>query len=285
MTNRVTIKGLIAAAMVAAGAMASLTGAASAAQPIADPLIGSWTIQGGTTEDGIGVQIRIERIDDRGRATGTYCSTRTDASFFGFELRPKGGVKTSLKRGVLKFARGKQKYALAMNDDGTMRFEYSRKGKKWPTMTMERSETAGCLKRFAAADETATHTVGEGEAGEFAGVWEGKAKNKIKIGIHVASIDGDGQANALHCWTRKDGSMVAFDAGPGETAHSVVEDGKLRTVRGKHSYELVTSGEDKVRHTYRKDGKNAVHTTLRRTTPSGCLTRVRMRDQDTAPAS
>ena len=274
MTHGKAIKSLIGAAVVAA----SMAGTASAAQS-ADQLIGSWTIQGGTTENGIAIQIRIEHIDDRGRATGTYCSTRPDDSIFGFELRPKGGVKASLRKGVLKFARSKRKYELSMNEDDTMRFEFSRKGKKSPTMTMERSEPDGCLKRFAPADETATHTVAAGGQDEFVGGWEGKAKNKIKIGIHVASIDGDGQANALYCWTRKDGSMVMFDAGPGATVQSMVEDGKLRAERGKHSYELVTSGEDKVRHTYRRDGKNPMHTTLKRTAPSGCLARVRMREQ------
>ena len=107
---------------------------------------------------------------------------------------------------------------------------------------------------------------------------EGTAKNKIKIGIHVASIAEDRQATALYCWTCKDGSTVAFDAGPEAAARSVVEDGKLRAERGKHSYELVTSGEEKVRHTYRKSGKNPVHTTLKRTAPRGCLARVRMRE-------
>ena len=280
MTHRVAVKGLIAATMIAAGAMASMAGTANAAQPSAEALIGSWTIQDGTTEDGIGVQIRIERIDDRGRATGTYCSTRTDTSIFGFELRPKGGVKTSLKNGVLKFSRSKRKYALAMNDDGTMRFDYSRKGKKSPTMTMERSEAGGCLARFAAADETATHTVGEGEQSGFVGVWEGAAK-KIKIGVRVSSIGEDGQATALYCWTRKDGSMVAFDAGPEAAVQSVLDGATLRAVRGRHSYELVAKGEDKVRHTYRRDGKNPMRTTLKRTTPSGCLARVRMLEQGT----
>ena len=265
--------------------MASVATTTSAAQPSADPLIGSWIIQGGKAEIGIAVQIRIERIDDRGRATGTCRAVRRDASIFGFELRPKAGVERSLKKGVLKFSRGKRQYALSMNDDGTMRFAYSRKGKKSPTMTLERNEAHGCLKRFAAADETATHAVAAGGQGDFLGVWEGKAKHKITIGIHVASIGSDGQANALYCWTRTDGSMVAFGAGPGAAAQSVAEDGKLRAVRGKHGYELVTSGEDKVRHTYRKDGNKPAHTTLKRTTPSGCLTRVRMRDQDTAPAS
>ena len=280
MTHRVAIKGLIAAVMVAAVAMTSMAGTASAAQPGAAPLIGSWTIQGGKTENGIAIRIRIERIDDRGRATGTYCATRTDASFFGFELRPKGGVKTSVKKGVLKFARSKRKYALSMNDDGTMRFEYSRKGKKSPPMTLERSEAPGCLKRFAAADETATHAVAGGEPGTFVGVWEGTAQ-KIKIGIHVASIGEDGQATALYCWTRKDGSMVAFDAGPEAAVQSVLEEGTLRAVRGRHSYELVAKREDKVRHTYRRDGKNPMRTTLKRATPSGCLARVRMLEQGT----
>lgn len=284
MTHRVTIRDHLAAVMLTAVAMASMAATASAAQPSADRLIGSWTIQGGKTDDGIAVQIRIERIDDRGRATGTYCATRTDASIFGFELRPKGGVKTSLKKGALKFSRGKRKYALSINDDGTMRFEYSRKGKKSPTMTLERNEAPGCLDRFAASGETATHTVAAGEQGEFVGVWEGAAK-KLTIGIHVASIGEDGQATALYCWTRKDRSMVAFDAGPEAAVQSVLEGETLRAVRGRNSYELVAKGEDRVRHTYRRDGKNPMRTTLKRTTPSGCLARVRMRDEGTTPAS
>ena len=276
MTNTMTIKGLIAAAVVAA----SMAGTANAAQPSADALIGSWTIQGGTTEDGIAVQIRIERIDDRGRATGTYCSTRTDASIFGFELRPKGGVKTSLKGGDLKFARGKQKYAFSVNDDGTMRFDFSRKGKKSAPMTMERSEADGCLSRFAASDETATHTVAAGEQGGFVGVWEGAAK-KMKIGVHVTSIGDNGQANGLYCFTRKDRSMVVFDVGPESTMQSALEGETLRAVRGRHSYELVAKGDDRLRYTYRRDGKNPMRTTLKRTTPSGCLARVRMLEQGT----
>ena len=145
-------------------------------------------IQGGAEEGGPEIQIRIESIDERGRATGTYCSTRPDTSIFGFELRAKGGVKTSLKKGVLKFSRSKRKYALSMNEDGTMQFKFSRKGKKSPPMTMERSEANGCLKRFATAGETARHTVPEGEQSALIGVWEGSGKNKLKIGIHVASI-------------------------------------------------------------------------------------------------
>lgn len=271
MKHRVTIN--IAAAVVAA----SMTGTANAAQPSA--LIGAWTIQGGTTEDGIGVQIRIERIDERGRATGTYCATRADASIFGFELRPKGGVKTSLKGDVLKFARGKQKYAFRLNDDGTMRFEHSNKGKKSPTMTMERSDSDGCLARFAAADETASHTVGDGEQGRFVGVWEGTAK-KMKIGVHLTSINDNGHASGLYCFTRKDRSMVVFDAGLESTMRSVLEGETLRGVRGRHTYELVANGDDRLRYNYRKDGKSKVRTTLKRTlTPSGCLARVRMREQ------
>ena len=274
MRHRVTINGFIGAAVVAA----SMAGTANAAQPGADQLIGSWTIQGGRTGNGIAIQIRIESIDDRGRATGTYCSTRTDTSIFGFELRPKGGVKTSLKDGVLKFARAQRKYALSMNDDGTMRFDYSRKGKKSPTMTMERSEADGCLKRFASSDETVAPTAAAGEQGGFVGVWEGAAKT-IKIGVRIASIGEDGQATALYCWTRKDRSMVAFDAGPDAAVQSVLEGETLRAVRGRHSYELVAKGEDRLRHTYRRDGKNPMRTTLKRTTPSGCLARVRMREQ------
>ena len=56
MTHRVTIKSLIGAAVLAA----SMTGTASATQPSADLLIGTWTIQGRTTENGIAIQIRIE---------------------------------------------------------------------------------------------------------------------------------------------------------------------------------------------------------------------------------
>ena len=151
-------------------------------------------------------------------------------------------------------------------------------------MTLERNEAPGCLNRFAAADETATHTADAGEQGGFVGVWEGKA-NKMKIGIHVTSIGENAQANGLYCFTRKDGSMVVFDAGPESTMQSVLEGEVLRAVRGRHSYELVAKGEDRLRYTYRKDGKNAVHTTLKRSTPSGCLARVRMRDERTTPAS
>ena len=280
MISRVITGGRLAAAMMTAAMMTATTGAANAAQPGPEALIGTWTSQGGNTENGTAIQIRIESIDERGRATGTYCSTRPDTSVFGFELRPKGGVKASLKKGVLKFSRSKRKYALAMNDDGTTRFDFSRKGKKSPTMTMERSEADGCLTRFAASDETATHTVAAGEQGGFVGVWEGAAK-KIKIGVHVASIGEDGQATALYCWTRKDRSMVAFDAGPEAAVQSVLEGETLRAVRGRHSYELVAKGEDKVRHTYRRDGKNPMRTTLKRATPSGCLARVRMREQGT----
>lgn len=165
-------------------------------------------------------------------------------------------------------------------DDGTMRFDYSRKGKKSPTMTLERTEVAGCLARFAAADETATHTVADGEPGAFVGVWEGAAK-KLKIGVHVTSIGDNGQANGLYCFTRKDRSIVVFDAGPESTMQSVLEGETLRAVRGRHSYELIAKGDDRLRYTYRKDGKNPVRTTLKRTTPSGCLARVRMLEQGT----
>ena len=281
MGRRLTTKARLAAAALAACVLATATGTVSAGQEDADRFIGTWTIQEGTTENNLAIQIRVEHIDDRNRATGTYCSTRPDGSIFGFELRPKGGVKTSQRKGALKFARGKRKYALSMNEDGTMRFDYSHKGKKSPPMTMERSDAGGCLERFAPADETASHVMGDGEAHEFVGVWEGKAKNKIKIGIHVASIGEDGQANALYCWTRKDGSIRAFDAGPGAAVQSMLEEGTLRAVRGRNSYELVAKGEDMVRHTYRRDGKNPQHTTLKRTQPSGCLTRIRMREHGT----
>lgn len=120
------------------------------------------------------------------------------------------------------------------------------------------------------------HAIAEGDGSAFVGVWEGTTKNKLKIGIHIASIGEDGQANALYCWTRKDGSMVAFDTGAGAATQSVLEEGTLREVRGKHSYEVVASGEDEVRHTYRRNGKNPQHTTLKRTAPTGCLTRVRI---------
>ena len=280
MTKPRTAAGRLGAAILTAVTMTAMAGTGSATQPGPEALIGTWTIQGGKTENDLAIQIRLESIDERGRATGTYCSTRPDMSIFGFELRPKGGVKTKLKKGVLKFSRSKRKYALSMNDDGTMRFDFSRKGKKSPTMTMERNEADGCLKRFATADETATHTVADAESGEFVGVWEGAAKG-IKIGIHVASIGEDGQASALYCWTRKDGSMRAFDAGPEAAVQSVLEEGTVRAVRGRNSYELVAWGEDKVRHTYRWDGKNPMRTTLKRTTPSGCLARVRMFKQGT----
>ena len=109
---------------------------------------------------------------------------------------------------------------------------------------------------------------------------DGSAKDKMKIGIHVASID-DGRATALYCWTRKDGSMRAFDAGPEAAVQGVLESETLQAVQGRHSNQLVAKGEDKVRHTYRRDGKNPMRTTLKRTTPSGCLARVRMLDQGT----
>ena len=77
-----------------------------------------------------------------------------------------------------------------------------------------------------------TYAIAKDAKSELVGVWEGTAKNKIKIGIHIASIGDDGTARALYCWTRKDGSMVAFDTGPGLATKSVLEDGKLRAVRG-----------------------------------------------------
>ena len=278
MMPRSSTRGLLARAVLTAWMLTITGGVAGAAQPSPDALLGTWALQGGAEEGGPEIQIRIERIDERGRATGTYCSTRPGTSIFGFELRAKGGVKTSLKRGVLKFSRSKRKYALSMNEDGTMQFKFSRKGKKSPPMTMERSEANGCLKRFATAGETARHTVPEGEQSALIGVWEGSGKNKLKIGIHVASISEDGKASTLYCWTRKDGSMVAFDTGAGAATDSVLEEGTLRAVRGKHSYELVATGEDEVRDTYRRDGKKPQHTTLKRTAPTGCLTRVRMRE-------
>ena len=263
---------------IAMGALAAMLAAATATAA-EEKLIGTWAIQGGTTKDGLEIMVRIESIDERGRATGTYCSTRPNGTLFAFELRPKGAVRTSLKKGVLKFKRSKRKYELSMNEDGTMHYDFWSKGKKDSPRTMERSEVRGCLERFAAAGETATHTVADGAQEGFVGTWEGTAKNKIKIGIHVVSIGEDGQAEALYCWIRKDGSIVAFDAGAGATVKSVLEDGRLLAVRGKHSYALVASGEDKVRHTYRRNGKNPRHTTLKRTTPTGCLTRVRLREE------
>ena len=274
MTLRVTIKGLIAGAVV----VASMAGTASAAQR-PDQLIGSWTIQGGTTEDGTSVQIRIERIDDRGRATGTYCATRPDGSIFGFELRPKGGVKTSLKKGVLKFSRSKRKYALSMNEDGTMLFEYSRKGKKSPTMTLERNEAAGCLERFASVGERVSHEVSEDEETELVGVWAGKTnKRNLKLEIHLAQVGASGQATGLYCWTRKDRSIVAFDVGPGAPTQTAIEDRTLKAPRGNVSYDVRPKGEDRLEFTFRKEGRKQLEAKLKRSEAKGCLTHIRMLD-------
>ena len=138
----------------------------------------------------------------------------------------------------------------------------------------------GCLERFAAAGETATHTVADGEQDGFVGTWGGEGEEQ----------DQDRNPRRVDRRRRPSGGAVlldtqgrvddrAFDAGAGAAVQSGLEDGRLLAVRGKHSYGLVASGEDKVRHTYRRNGKDPRHTTLKRTTPSGCLARVRLREE------
>ena len=257
------------------GLAAALT--ASTAGAAEDALIGMWTIQGGTTEDGLGIMARIESIDQRGRATGTYCSTRPDGSIFGFELRPKGGVKTSVKNGVLKFGRSKRKYALSMNEDGTMRFDFSRKGKKSPTRTLERSEANGCLARFASVGESISHDVSADDETELVGIWAGKTnKRNLKVEIHLAHVSEDGQATGLYCWTRKDRSIVAFDVGPGAPTQTMIEDGTLKAPRGNVSFDVRPKGDDRLEFTFRKDGRKQLGAKLKRSEAKGCLTHIRM---------
>ena len=60
-------------------AVTAWTSATIAAELNPDDLVGSWTMEE-ETEDGLvqTIEIRIESVDKRGRATGTYCAVRTD---------------------------------------------------------------------------------------------------------------------------------------------------------------------------------------------------------------
>ena len=185
---------------------ATVMSQAGAAQPKQDDLIGSWMMQE-QDEHGLSSGIRITSIDERGRATGTYCSTWEDGSIFGFDLRPKGGVKSTVKDGVLNFARSKRKYALSVNEDGTMLFEFSSEGKKSGPRALVRSEPSGCLARFVPAAEHAVHSVAEEDESEFVGVWKGTTKDKLKMEIHVAEVGHDGQATAIHDHSRGAGPV------------------------------------------------------------------------------
>ena len=272
------IKKRTATAALSAGllglAMTAWIGTTNGAELDPQMLVGNWTITQETDDGPHTFQIRIENVDTKGRATGTYCSIRPDGSFFGFHLRPKGGVRTKVKDGELKFGRSKRKYALSLNDDGTLQYHFKSKTHDL-TRTLTRTEEGACLAWFARSGESFAHTVAEADADELVGVWAGKSKRNLKIEVHVASVNETGEATALYCWTRKDRSMVAFRTGPGAPTQTVLEDGTLKAPRGNVSFDVTPQRKDRLQFTFRKGG-NARNTRLKRSEAKGCLTHIRM---------
>ena len=257
----------------------TLASAPVGAEQPTEGLVGTWVSQDQAHESWKGVEIEIAGIDERGRATGVYCSTREDGSFFGFELHPKGGVKTSMKEGVLTFERHKRRYALAANEDGTMGLGFRSKDKKWPTATFERGTPAGCLTRVAPVGERISHDVSAEDETDLVGIWAGKtSKRNLEVEIHLAHVSKDGQATGLYCWTRKDRSIVAFDVGPRAPTQTVIEDGTLKAPRGDASFEVKPKGVDRLEFTFRKDGRKRLGAKLERSEAKGCLTHIRMLD-------
>ena len=275
MTNKCTSTKVGAVvALLAATITAPTTTHAATLDP--QMLIGSWAVTVDKEDGSHTTEIRIESIDERGRAIGTYCSLWPDRAFFGFHLRPKGGVKTKIDDDQLKFGRSKRKYAFSLNDDGTLQFDFKSK-KTELTQVLTRTEGGGCLAWFAPSTETVTHTVAEDDTGELVGVWAGKTKKKAKVELHLAGIDENGQATGLYCWTRKDKSMVAFHIGEGGATQTSLADGTLTAPLAREMrYELESRGTDKLRVTYYKEDKKKRETRLKRAEAKGCLTQIRM---------
>ena len=256
--------------MVAA-ALSATTVAASE-----EALIGSWTVHHEREQLPRQTSIRIASIDERGRATGTYCWTRPDGGTFAFRLGTKRAVKTSMQDGVLKFKRWRGKYELSLNEDGTMQLNF--KGRTTRALTFKRDEDeSGCLQRVARSGEKVAHAVAEEAETELVGIWTGKGRKQRKIEIHIAKVNDQGQATALFCWTNKDRSVGGIQAHPEGPTRTTLEDGALKMPVGVNAgIELTPKAEDRLRFRYRENGKTVETKTLKRKAAKGCLTHIRM---------
>ena len=90
MMPKSSTRGRLARAVLTAWMLTVTGGVAGTAQPSPDALLGTWAIQGGAEEGGPEIQIRIESIDERGRATDLFARTarpartpRSSASSYG----------------------------------------------------------------------------------------------------------------------------------------------------------------------------------------------------------
>ena len=268
-TTRTLATALLALAL-SSGAMATAAATSEAT------LIGSWTVHHETDQGPRQTSVRIASIDERGRATGTYCWTQPDGAVFAFRLGTKRAVKTSMKDGVLKFKRRKSKYEVALNEDGRMRVDFKGKSTRSHTLTRDDDES-GCLGRLTYSGEKVTHAVAADAETGLVGIWTGKGGNQRKIEIHVAKVNEQGQATAVFCWTNKDRSVGAFQASPEGPTRTTLEDGTLNMpVSANAGIELTPKAEDRLQFRYRENGKTVETKTLKRKAAKGCLTHLHM---------
>ena len=145
-----------------------------------------------------------------------------------------------------------------------------------------KGEAIGCMTRFAPAGEQAAHEAGKSKEDPFIGIWKGDdeaiARSRNRRGIGGLGRKGDGALvldaeGSLHRRLRHRAGCT--DAETGRRRQAQVT---LKVPRGNASFKLTPRGAEEVEEvefTYRKKGRRAGHTKLKRGEPIGCLERIR----------
>ena len=94
-------------------------------------------------------------------------------------------------------------------------------------MTMERNDPAGYLDRFAAAEETTTHTVADREPGAFADVWKSGAKLPFKVTIDADPMQRS-RITRIDFWVPSDAVVTAGPEGNAQARTAMVTEEKVR---------------------------------------------------------
>ena len=126
------------------------------------------------------------------------------------------------------------------------------------------------LLALSCAAPTSVPASPEGFVGSWLGVWP----NGLEIELTVSDVDDDGYVNGLYCNLRKTGIWFADLRRVGGVTAAQISDDVLDFQIGKTRWRFALEGDDTLKLTHKRSGKNKKHLTVNRVEQGECASRV-----------
>jgi len=188
-------------------------------------LVGTWLAE---WPNRVHQEIRVDEVSNDGLVDGVFCGVRlSDGSVFFFDFSV---ADPSFDGSVLRLQRGtKHSYWFSAVPDGGVRFVYRRIGRKSHTTVMHSAsdKESLCIDRVRSPSvEGLGAAAGPDGAAPLTGVWTGThdRENGLVAELHSV-LSSEGDLSGILCHTRRDGSMVFFQFGPGADIEAIASEG------------------------------------------------------------